>query len=236
MAPPVKGTRRYNSPRRREQAAATRQAILEAALRRFETDGYAATAMDTIAAGAAVSLKTVYLASSTKSGLLRALWDFRLKGDEDVAPVAARAWYREVLDEPDPERKLRLVAHNSRLVKERIGGLLRVIRDGAPIDDDVAALWELIQTDFYDNQRAIVDALRKVKGLRRGLDTKRASDILWALNHPDVWLLLVGRCGWTPSQFERWFYDTARVQLLEVAREPVGGSTSAASFFGAFSR
>jgi len=33
------------------------------------------------------------------------------------------------------------------------------------------------------------------KALRRGLDVTRATDILWTLNNPDVWQLLVGRRG-----------------------------------------
>jgi AcrR family transcriptional regulator len=60
MAEGVK-TRRYESPRRREQAAATRGAILDAAQRRFERDGYAQTTMAAIAAEAGVALKTVYV-------------------------------------------------------------------------------------------------------------------------------------------------------------------------------
>ena len=68
----------------------------------FEHDGYATTTMDAIAADAAVSLKTVYLAFETKARLLRAVWDLALKGDASDAPVAARPWYLEVLEEPDP--------------------------------------------------------------------------------------------------------------------------------------
>ena len=41
--------------------------------------------MDAIAAEAGVALKTVYSAFATKSGVLRALWDLRLKGDADDA-------------------------------------------------------------------------------------------------------------------------------------------------------
>jgi hypothetical protein len=54
----------------------------------------------------------------------------------------------------------------------------------------------------------------RAAGLRPGLDVARATDILWTLNHPDVWLLLVGERGWTPEQWERWFADTACAQLL----------------------
>src|SRR5215471_6234006 len=107
MANEVKAPRRsYHSPRRREQAAATRQAILDAAQRRFEADGYPATTMEAVAGEAGVSLKTVYLAFTTKSGLLRALWDLRLKGDADDAAVAERPWYREVLEAPEARAQL----------------------------------------------------------------------------------------------------------------------------------
>jgi AcrR family transcriptional regulator len=213
MAQRVK-TRPYDSSRRREQAAATRRDILEAAQRLFEQQGYAATTMAAIAAEAGVALKTVYVAFETKSGVLRALWNLLLRGDEGEAGVAERSWYLEVVEEPDPQRQLRLNARNSRAVKTRIAGLLKVIRDAAPVDPDIEALWERIQTEFHANQRAIVERLAERKALRRGLDVDRATDILWTLNHPDVWQLLVGERGWTPDQYERWFGDTACAQLL----------------------
>ena len=105
MAEPVKPKRRYDSSRRREQAAATRRDILEAAQRLFERQGYAATTMEAIAGEAGVALKTVYVAFETKSGLLRALWNHLLRDGHDEVPVAEQPWYREVMEEPDPERR-----------------------------------------------------------------------------------------------------------------------------------
>jgi AcrR family transcriptional regulator len=213
MAERVK-TRRYESPRRREQAAATRRDILDAAQRLFERQGYAATTMAAVATEAGVALKTVYLAFETKSGVLRALWNLLLRGDEGEAPVAQRRWYREVLDEPDPERQLRLNARNSRVVKVRIAPLLEVIRSAAPVDPDIDALWQRIQTEFHANQRVIVESLHRRKALAPGLTVDRATDILWTINHPNVWQLLVGERGWTPERFEAWFADLACSQLL----------------------
>src|SRR5919201_697161 len=112
MAERVK-TRRYDSPRRREQAAATRREILGAAQRLFERDGYAATTMAAIAAEANIAPKTVYVTFETKSGVLRALWNLLLRGERDDVPVAEQEWYRAVLDESDPERQLRMNARNS---------------------------------------------------------------------------------------------------------------------------
>jgi AcrR family transcriptional regulator len=210
----VKITRSYDSPRRREQAAATRREILSAAQRLFEQQGYAATTMAAIAAEARVALKTVYVAFETKSGLLRALWHLLLRGDEGDAPMGQRQWYQELLAEPDPERQLRLMARTSRLVKLRAAALMEVIRSAAPTDPDIAALWSRIQSDFYDIQRPVVAMLAEKNALRPGLDMDRATDILWTLNHPDVWHLLVGERGWTPERYEEWFGDAVCAQLL----------------------
>jgi AcrR family transcriptional regulator len=217
MPEPVKPTRRYDSPRRRQQAADTRRDILGAAERLFTTQGFAATTMAAIAGEAGVALKTVYLAFDTKSGLLRELWHVLLRGDADGAPVRERQWYQDVLDERDPVRQLRLNARNSRVVKERAASLLAVIRNAAPLDVETAALWDRIEREFYDNQRTIVETLHERAALAQGLDVTRATDILWTLNHPDVWALLVGERGWTPEQYEHWFGDTSCAQLLAVA-------------------
>jgi AcrR family transcriptional regulator len=214
MVETARPKRKYDSRRRQAQAAETRRSILEATQVLFERDGYVATTMEAIAADAGVALKTVYSAFTTKAGLLRAVWDLLLKGDTDTAPVADRAWHRDVLDEPDPRRQVRLIARNGRVAKERIGRLLGVIRDAATVDPDGAALWSRIRSDFYENQRALIEAIAAHDGLRPGLDVGRATDILWTLNHPHVWLLLVGERGWTPEDFESWFAAVTSEQLL----------------------
>jgi len=206
--------RPYNSPRRQQQAAATRQTILEAAERLFLQDGYPATTMDAIAAEAGVSLKTAYLPLSTKSGLLRDLWDLRLKKDDADAPVVQHEWFREVMEEPDPTRKLQLNARNSAAAKTRIGGLFRVIRGAAEIDADCSELWRLIQSDFHANQQVIVESIHRGGGLRRGLSVATGTDILWTLNHPDTWTLLASQRGWSPHAYETWLAQTSCAQLL----------------------
>lgn len=210
----VKRRRTYNSELRREQAAETRRKILRAAQDLFERDGYAATSMAAVAAAAGVSLKTVYLAFETKSGLLRALWHLLLRGERDSAPVAEQSWYRAVLEEPDPERQLRLNMRNSLIVKTRAGTMLEVIRSAASADRDSAALWTRIQTEFYDNQRAIVQSIADKKALSPHLDVAGATDILWALNHPNLYMLLAGERDWSPERYEQWLGDLLCSQIL----------------------
>ncbi len=222
MAEPVKPKRHYDSPRRREQAEITRAAILEAAQRLFERDGFAATTMAAIAAEALVALKTVYVAFETKAGVLRALWNLRLRGGREEVRIAEQQWYVEALDDPDPERQLRLNARNSRAGKLRIGALAEVIRSAAQLDPDISALWERINTEYHANQRAIVERLHDKGALRPGLDVDRATDRLWTINHPNTWQLLVTGRGWTPEEYEEWAGDAACEQLLGAAKTRPG--------------
>jgi AcrR family transcriptional regulator len=215
MTERVKRKRPYDSPRRREQAAATRLEILEVAQGLFERGGYAATTMAAIAAEARVALKTVYVAFETKSGVLRALWNVRLRAGAEDIPIAAHAMYREVLEEPDAERQLRLNARNSCAGKLRVAAIAEVIRSAAPLDAEIAALWDRINTEYHDNQRAIVESITGKRALHPSLDVQRATDILWAINHPNTWQLLVRERGWKPDEYERWAADTACAQLLD---------------------
>ena len=223
MAKPVKPRRRYDSPHRRAQALATRTKILAAAQELFERDGYAATSMASIATAAGVSLKTAYLAFETKSGLLHALWNLQLRGDDEEAAVEKRSWYREVLEEPDPESQLVLVARNSRAVKERIGGLLEVIRAAAPIDPEIGALWKRIEAEFLANQRVIAKSLDDKGALSAGLSVNSATDILWSTNLSNFWHLLVGERGWSPEAYEDLLREIFISKLLGSKPKTAGG-------------
>ena len=92
-----------------------------------------------------------------------------------------------------------------------------MIRVAAPADADIVALWDRIQSEFYDNQRAIVESLDAKGALRPDLGVARGADILWTLNHPDTWQLLVGRRGWTAEAWEQWLATTSCEQLLALA-------------------
>ena len=60
----------------------------------------------------------------------------------------------------------------------------------------------------------MVATLDEAGALRPGLDAPTATDILWTLNHPEVWQILVGRRGWTPARWEEWLAESSRQQLL----------------------
>jgi len=210
----VKSRRGYDSPRRREQAAETRRKILDAAGELFARDGYAAVAMPAIADRAGVALKTVYLAFGTKAGLLHGLWDVRLGGDDQPIPVTDRPWYREMLAGDDPVALIRAAARQSRETKERVGDLLRNIRQAAVTEPALADLWDRIETEFRAVLGGVAERLAALGSLAPGVGVNRATDLLWTLNHPDTWYLLVRQCGWTADAYEQWVGDTLSAQLL----------------------
>ena len=164
---------------------------------------------------AGVALKTVYLGFETKSGLLRALWHRNLRGGREDVPVGEQDWFLEVLEEPDPATALRLNARNSRQVKTRIAPLGEVLLTAAAADPEIDALSKRIWSQFYDNQRDVVKALHRRKALKKGLGVDRAADILWTLNHPRTYLLLLDERGWTPEEYERWLADITIAELLK---------------------
>jgi AcrR family transcriptional regulator len=222
MDDPVKPKRRYDSSRRRAAADATRLEILEAARRLFLTQGYAATTMQAIADEAKVAFKTIYLVFATKGGVLSALWDLALREAPDAPPVRDLPWWREMMEEPDPAKQLRLNARNSRRGKERVAAIAETIRGAAAADPEMATLWGRIQTSFHDNQRRVVISLNEKKALKPGLSVERAADILWTLNHPSVWQLMVGERGWSGDEYEQWFGDISIAQLLGEGAEGGG--------------
>ena len=209
--------RAYDSPRRREQAAATRRAILEAAERLFEQRGYVGTSVADIAERAGVALKTVYAAFGTKAEVLRALWNLRMRGDEDPVPIPERQSYREVVAEPSPRRRLALLAHNVRVIRERTGALPEIVRLAAPADEQIAGLWARFERDLYElGMRPIAETLERDGVL--AVDATTATDILWTLTHPDLYRLLVRQRGWSADRYETWLADVMRSQLLRRPR------------------
>src|SRR6266545_6571401 len=111
--------RPYDSPRRRDQARATRQAVLDAGRELFIARGYVATTIEAIAALASVSPETIYAVFGSKRALLSELVDVSIAGGDSAPPILDQAWVQEMRAEPDPRRRLAILARNGRAILER---------------------------------------------------------------------------------------------------------------------
>jgi len=208
MAEPVKSSSVRDYPRRRQRAQATRNRVLDAARALFIDRGYVATTIDAIATVADVAPETIYAAFGTKRAVLGAIVDLAIAGGADAGPVMAQAWVEELRTEPDPHRRVLILAANGRAILERRQAIDEVVRSASASDPDIAALHEAGKAQRFAGQREL---LRMVVGdaeLRLGVDLDAAADIVYAAGSPDTYRLLVVDRGWTGDRFERWYAQT----------------------------
>jgi len=217
MAEVNRGARRYVSPLRREAAARTRQAVLDAARELFVAQGYTATTVEEIAGRAGVSKPTVFAAAGSKQAILKQLRDIALVGDDEPVPVAQRPWYREALAEPDPRRALRLYARNATAIHRRSADVHEVLRAAAASDKELHNLWRASEDERRGGATIILDALLQKSRLKAPLDRTAAIDIVWVLTASETFWRLVRTRRWSNAQFESWLGDTLCEQLLPPA-------------------
>jgi AcrR family transcriptional regulator len=210
----VKRRRTYDSPRRREQAHATRGAILQASRELFVQGGYVATTIDAIAARAGVSAETVYAAFTNKRSLLSQLIDVSVAGDDAPVPILERGWVQAMRDEPDGRRRVEILARHGRLMLERWAPVYEVLRGAAAADPEMASLWELNKAQRFTGQRELLRILTERAPLRQELTAKTAADVLFVIGSPETYRLLVADRGWSADRFERWYADALARLLL----------------------
>ncbi|HEY2305216.1 MAG TPA: helix-turn-helix domain-containing protein [Streptosporangiaceae bacterium] len=210
MPAPVK--RRYDATRRRQAAARTRTAILDAARELFTERGYTATPMTAIAERAGVALDTVYASVGRKPELARLLIETAISGTDQAIPAEQRDYVRAIQAAPDAQTKIALYAAAVTVIAPRLALVLAIIQQAAHAEPELAALWDQIAERRAANMRRFVADLATVTPLR--IDPSDAADIIWATNAAELYQLLVGRRGWSPQRYEHFLTDTWHRLLL----------------------
>lgn len=199
--------RPYHSPLRQEQALATRQRILDAALELFSEQGYGATSIAAVARAAGVVPETIYATFGSKRGIVDGLVD-RVAPPKAVAELGD-AWAAAA---GDPAAQLGVLATFSTAFWTKNDGLATVFRRGIG-DSDISDEWSKRQNDRRSAyQRLLATWSRSV--LREPLDLDGAIDIAWALASDDLFHLLVRDRGWTAKAYEAWLDGALRRELL----------------------
>jgi AcrR family transcriptional regulator len=206
--------RSYDSSGRQEQARRNRARIIDVALTLFVRDGYAGTTIPAIAGEAGVSVETVYKSFGNKAGLLKAVWDVTLVGDDEPIPMDEREEVRSVMAEPDPKRKIELYAYFVPMIVGRVGPLALVIREAASGDPSAAAIETQIEEERLTGMRMFAQHLHDGGHLRSGVAVDMACDVLWTVTSPAMWDLLVLQRGWDAESFSRFIADSAIAVLL----------------------
>jgi AcrR family transcriptional regulator len=207
--------REYRSPLREASARATRAAILSAATRLFVEQGYAAASVDAIAEAAGVSRATIFATFGGKAALLKAAYDVALVGDDEPIALPDRPRSKAVQAEPDPARLLEGYAEVCSEIGGRLAPIYEAVRGGASADPEARQVWEKIQAERRIGGTNVVKLITARRALRKDLDRESAGDLVWVLNDPGLYFMLVHRRRWSPSRFQAWLARTLKTQLLQ---------------------
>jgi len=209
VKPPARGAATGQARTRR-----TRAAVAEAARTLFLERGYAATTIEAISERSDTPTATVYRLFSSKMGILKAVLDVSIGGDDDAVAMAERPQVHALLSDEDPVGRLTRFAALLHEVMARVGPVHRILADAARADPEAAALLAEISRQRQEGQRRIARALARSGALRPGLRERDAADIIHALASPEVYGLLVADRSWSGQRYERWLSAILIDQLL----------------------
>lgn len=201
---------------KRDQARTrlARRAVIDAARRLFLERGYAATTIEAISEHADVPAPTVYRLFASKLGILKALLDTSIAGDDQQLSVQERPNVAALFKETNARKLLQGFASVTTAINRRTNDIYRVLESAAGSDPAAAELLGEIRQQRDEGQRKIARTLARAHSLKAGLRERDAADLIHALMSPEVYRLLVADRGWAPERYQQWLATTLTQQLV----------------------
>lgn len=208
------GGRRYHSPKRQAQAAATRSHLIAAATELFAERGFLGTTMADVAARAGVSTPMVYAVFETKAKLLAAAIGAAVRGDNADEPLRERADWKDMLASADGQLMIERFAVVQHSVNARVWSLIEAARAAAASDPGIAELVTAGARNRWSDCRSVAAALADKRQLRPGVTIDQAADLLWSMCSSELYRMLVVERAWTPYACQQWVAEALGVRLL----------------------
>lgn len=188
--------------------------MVDAARALFLERGYAATTIEAISADSEVPQATVYRLFASKRGILKALLDVSIVGDDNRVPMAERPQVQSLLADPDPGSMVASLVRVAIEVNVRTAEIYRILTSAAASDPDAATLVAELTRQRQQGQGLVARALARRQALRPPLRERDAGDIIHALASPEMYRLLVVDRGWSRKKYEDWLTEALVEQLL----------------------
>jgi AcrR family transcriptional regulator len=214
MSGDVKAGRPSQGTARQARTRHTRAAVVKAALALFLERGYAATTIEAISDESDTPQATVYRLFTSKLGILKAVLDVSVGGDDETVAMLDRPQVRALLTDQDPRNQLAGFAALLRDLLARAAPVHRILVDAARSDEEAASLLAEFARQRHEGQRRIAHSLARSNALRPGLRERDAADVIHALASPEVYSLLVLDRGWSGERYEEWLRTILSDQLL----------------------
>ena len=196
------------------RARQTRRRIIDAAGALFIEHGYGATTLQQIANRAGVAVQTVYFVFGNKLTLLKELVDVVIAGDDEPVATMERPWFTAIADATTAGSALARLIAGTRAMLERVATITEMLRAAAATNPEIRSQWPDRLDPRYTVISTAVASLMGKPGARSGIPAAEATDIVYALLSPELFLVLTRDRGWSPTSWERWVYDTLASQLL----------------------
>ena len=207
--------RKYDSTRRQSQADETRRQILTAAHRLFTERGYAGATIEAIAAQAGVAPETIYAVFKNKGKILASLVNFlSASRAEERVPLLERIGPQAVAQERDQRRQLQLFAQVVANNLEGNASISEIILVAAKTDQDIEKIMQQFIKQRRQHMAVAVQQIAANGPFRDNMDEEYATDTVWTLASPEVFLLLTRDLGWPKDKYAQWLTETLIRVLL----------------------
>jgi AcrR family transcriptional regulator len=213
MATSVKGDPPEKATGGQARTRLARRAVVDAARVLFLERGYQATTIDAISDRADVPAATVYRLFASKLGILKAVLDVSIAGDDQALSLPERPQVAAMFTERDPEKLLSGFAALTVGINERSNDVYRILSSAASSDPAAAGLLAGYQQERAAGQGRIARSLARSRSLRPGLRERDAADLIHALMSPELYRLLVVDRGWSSDRYAQWLARVLREQL-----------------------
>ena len=209
--------RRYRSPLRSAQSARTRQAVLEAARTLFLSAGWSGTTIMQIAEAASLSKETIYAVFGNKRAILQLIIANAVRGGTPNVPLLEQSRTQRIASLTDQIRQIELFAFDIAKILDRVAPLVAVVRAAAGAEPELAELYRALHEGRRQNLRFFVDALSRNGSLRSDMDIGTATEIVWRLASPELFLLMRQVEGLSLSRYSAWLRGSLIRLLLRNA-------------------
>jgi hypothetical protein len=165
-----------------------------------------------------VAVDTVYATIGRKPAVLRQVLETALSGSDDVVAADERDYVARVRAATTARGKITEYVTGLVAIQPRLAPVFLALRDAGTTDADSAATWREIADRRAENMLRFVADLRSTGELRDDLTDRQMADIVWSMNGPEYWVLLVHERSWSHDQFASHVVDAwSRLLLREVA-------------------
>ncbi len=206
--------RSYDASRRRASARQTRRAILDAAAELFVEPGYAGARMADVAEAAGVAVPTIAAHFGSKKGLLSAVLDVTIAGDDEPVPMAGRSFVADINALPEARAKLGRYADELWLTMDRVAGVLLALESAAAVDADAAAILAKNSDERLSAMTMFAAGLLATGEVRPDLGRDAVVSVLVLAMDVRNYDWLVRRRGFDAAAFRDWYVGSVAGAIL----------------------